>query len=279
MQMAALSSAFLAKSGKPMVEVLDKEASGYFGMTLHGLALGPLWFDVELLNQACSGIGTEEILLTEILVDRTAEDLRLMGVAYQLKFRTSMENVVRGDLSAKTQRMYIMILANHRTPDNVPVDRSLVDADVAALYKAGQGKIGTDEIAFCEIIINRSRPHLTAVCDAYQRKYKSLARVVKSEFSGHMRTTLLHLINGAKPKHVSLGYGVWRDAKLLEAAMKGFGTKDRQLVWRVIRGHWDAHRWQAVKNAYHSKYRKGLEGRVKGETSGDYSKILTALCM
>lgn len=40
-----------------------------------------------------------------------------------------------------------MILSSNRPPDNTPVDPGLVEADVKALYKAGQGKIGTDEVS------------------------------------------------------------------------------------------------------------------------------------
>jgi annexin A7/11 len=33
-------------------------------------------------------------------------------------------------------------------------------------------------------------------------------------------------------------------------------------------------RWEAVKQAYQRKYGKSLKSRVKGETTGDYEKVL-----
>ncbi|KAG7091610.1 hypothetical protein E1B28_010629 [Marasmius oreades] len=277
MKMANLSSVFKSKSGKSLAEVLEKETGGWFRTTLHAVVLGPLWYDVELANQSIRGLGTDETLLTEIIVDRTQNDLNLLSIAYRQRYGRNFESEIRGDLSAKTERMFSMILANNRPPDNAPVDHSQVERDVAILYKAAQGKIGTDEIAFCEVIVNRSRPHLTALCDAYGRKYKSLTKVIKSEFSGHMRFALLYIVNGAKNKHINEGQGVWRDAKLIEASMKGIGTKDKQLVWRIARSHWDKNRFQAIKTAYQKKYKKSLESRVAGETSGDYKKMLLAL--
>ncbi|KAL0062081.1 hypothetical protein AAF712_011081 [Marasmius tenuissimus] len=92
-----------------------------------------------------------------------------------------------------------------------------------------------------------------------------------------MRDVLLYYVNGASHKHINEGYGVWRDAKLLEATMKGFGTRDSDLLRRIVRLRWDKPRFQAVKNAYHKKYKKSLESRVAGETSGDFKKILLAL--
>lgn len=66
------------------------------------------------------------------------------------------------------------------------------------------------------------------------------------------------------------GQGVQRDAELLEAAMAGMGTKDERLIWRVVRGHWNRPRWEAVKNAYQQRYGKPLRRRIEGETSGKY---------
>lgn len=67
-----------------------------------------------------------------------------------------------------------------------------------------------------------------------------------------------------------------RDAMLLEDAMSGAGTKDHLLVNRVVRVHWDRNHMQQVKGAYQHKYHKSLTSRIKGETSGDYEKLMVA---
>ncbi|KAJ4480339.1 hypothetical protein C8R41DRAFT_798870 [Lentinula lateritia] len=275
---ASLSAAFKARTGKTLVEVLDSETSGYFGETLHGLVQGPLWHDAELARSAIQGAGTDELLLTEVIADLTPSDRQNLFMAYRMRYGRDLQADIRNDLSAKTERLFTMMISSNPPPDNVAVNFQQVEHDVKALYKAGQGKIGTDEITFCDIIINRSKPHLAALCDAYGRKYKSLTKVIKSEFSGHMRQTLLFILEGAKPKHsMEFGPGVWRDAKMLEKSMKGLGTKDKQLVRRIIRYHWDRPRFEAIKAAYQKKYRKSLEGRIAGETSGDYKKLLVAI--
>ncbi|CAD6586364.1 MAG: hypothetical protein CYPHOPRED_003522, partial [Cyphobasidiales sp. Tagirdzhanova-0007] len=94
-----------------------------------------------------------------------------------------------------------------------------------------------------------------------------LTQQIKKHFFGphnHMRDALLYAIEGGKKD----GTGAWRDAKMLEKAMHGAGTKDRQLIWRLVRCHWDRPRFEMVKQAYQAKYRKSLVARVKGETSG-----------
>jgi annexin A7/11 len=67
-----------------------------------------------------------------------------------------------------------------------------------------------------------------------------------------------------------------RDAMLLEDAMHGAGTKDHLLVNRVVRVHWDKNYMQQVKGAYQHKYHKSLTHRIKGETSGDYERLMIA---
>lgn len=59
--------------------------------------------------------------------------------------------------------------------------------------------------------------------------------------------------------------------------MAGLGTKDTQLIYRLTRAHWDPQRMDAVKDAYQRRYKKPLENRVKGETSGVYRDLLVAL--
>jgi len=40
-----------------------------------------------------------------------------------------------------------MALGAHKPDDAIPVNYDLVDRDVDALYKAGQGKVGTDHVS------------------------------------------------------------------------------------------------------------------------------------
>ncbi|KAK7458714.1 hypothetical protein VKT23_009713 [Stygiomarasmius scandens] len=291
LQVAALGAAFKASVGETLTDKLGYETSGWFKVALRGITLGPLAYDVELLNEAIKGAGTDEQLLTELVVDRTPEDIQLLKAAYRERYGKDLENEVQGEFSGKTKRLFTMTLSSNRPPDNAPVDHALVEKDVKTLYDAGQGKIGTDEIAFCDVLVNRSRPHLGVLCEAYEKKYKKLSKVIKSEFSGQLRDTLLYIVDGAKaPKDKSKKdhkghkepanaetWGIMRDVKLLEKSMKGAGTKDKELVRRIVRFHWSQTRFRVIKHTYESKYGKTLEDRVKGETSGDYRKLLLAV--
>lgn len=67
-----------------------------------------------------------------------------------------------------------------------------------------------------------------------------------------------------------------RDAVLLEDTMRGVGTKDDMLLNRVIRYHWDRNHMAQVKGAYRHRYRQELATRIKGETRGDFERLLSA---
>ncbi|KAF5367590.1 hypothetical protein D9757_010641 [Collybiopsis confluens] len=278
MHLAVLGATYRASTGKDLLADINSEGGGRLKDVLAALVRGPIGYDVKLLQEALDGAGTDELLLTELIADRSPNDLYYLTQAYRTKYGRGLEEKVRSDLSGKTERIYTMILSSNRPPDGTPVDRALLEADVKALYKAGQGKIGTDEVAFCNIIVNRTTPHLTALWEAYQRQHgKTLSRVIKSEFSGHMKNTLLYIVTAANPKRINEGPGVWRDVKLLEATMKGMGTKDDLLLRRLVRLHWDQNHFAAVKRAYERKYKKSLEARVAGETSGDLKKVCVGI--
>ena len=62
-----------------------------------------------------------------------------------------------------------------------------------------------------------------------------------------------------------------RDAKLLYEAMQGIGTRDSALVGIICSR--TPSQLYAIKQAYHTMYRRTLEHHIDGDTSGDYRKV------
>jgi annexin A7/11 len=250
--------------GKDLIKVIEKEVSqsrrkhraysltsllqtsGYFEYALRLKALGPVGGDVWLLHRACDGLGTHEDLLNELLLLRTNNDIYILKQAYRAVYGKDLVQVVDGELSMvrvlsaatrsrssrashtqKTKRLFTMALGGARQEDAAPVDSAQVSADVKALKSAARGA-GTDEIAICSILVSRSTPHLQAIARAYGSN--GLSKMVESEFSGHMKDALLYIANGVEKD----GWGVERDARLIEASMAGMGTKDERLAYRLV---------------------------------------------
>lgn len=84
-----------------------------------------------------------------------------------------------------------------------------------------------------------------------------------------MQDALLFQLENAVDKYMHA-------ADLLESAMTGAGSRDSLLISRIVRYHWDRNTLENIKGAYNQKYNKSLVHRVKGETSGDYEKLMLA---
>ncbi len=107
----------------------------------------------------------------------------ILKQAYQATYGKNLEKVVEDELSFKTKRMFVMAMQGVRQEDNAPSIIKPFENDAAALHNAARGA-GTDEIAICGILIQRSTPHLAAVAQAYQRHHRrSLSHMIDSEFS------------------------------------------------------------------------------------------------
>ena len=89
---------------------------------IRAIAMGPLGYDMYLLNTALSGPGyvfrfflrlwicaynsirTKENVLTELLLSRNNTEIHLLTAGYRHKYQKELADVVRGDLSMKTAR-------------------------------------------------------------------------------------------------------------------------------------------------------------------------------
>lgn len=272
-QIDVLARNYEQTTGRSLQKTLEKELSSWLEYTLVLKALGPLGGDIYLLERACKGAGTHEDLLSEVLLGRSNEEIFLLKEGFRRVYNKDLVKTVQGELSMKTERMFNMALSGQRD-ENPYVDQQRVQQDVEALYRAGQGKIGTDEIGVCGILLSRSDAHLQAIAQAFpQRHKKSLSQMVEGEFSGHMKSGLLYLVKA----YENDGQGIARDVEYLEDAMSGMGTKDERLIYRLLRCHWNRPKFASIKSQFQTRYRTTLRKRVEGETTGKYEKALVAI--
>ncbi|KKY31083.1 putative annexin a7 [Diaporthe ampelina] len=270
LQIHAINDAFQRSHRRNLVADLKSETSGWFEYGLVQLARGPLMADVHLLYDSMSGPGTKERALNDILLGRSNADINAIKAAYRQTFKRDLVAAVKGDLSLKTERHFELVLSAQRAEDSAPVVKPDVDRDVDAIYGATEGKLGTDEMRVCSILSTRNDNQIRAIAHEYKLRYaRDLETVIRKEFSGHMEDALLFQLRRGIDKYM-------HQAMLLEDAMAGAGTKDYLLVSRVVRSHWDRANMANVKGAYEKRYGKNLARRIKGETSGDYERLMIA---
>lgn len=188
LQIDAIRHAFDRELRRDLIRDLKSETSGHFESSLLQLARGPLLADVHNLFDSMEGPGTKERVLNDVLLGRSNADLRAIKSAYQQTFRRSLEDAVKGDLSMKTERHFMMVLAANRAEDSAPVVPHQIDNDVMELYKATEAKMGTDEMMVCSILTQRNDNQIRAIAHAYKQKFnKDLESVIKSVSSNTSR--------------------------------------------------------------------------------------------
>lgn len=270
LQIETIKATYNRTFSRDLIKDIEKETSGDLENGLMSLARGPLQCDVHELYNAISGPGTSEKVLNDVLLGRSNADINAIKGAYQRIYHTRLEDHVKGDLTGKTERHFMIVLGATRAEDAAPVIPQAVDQDALELYKATEGKVGTDEVLVSSILSTRNDNQIRAIAEAYRQRYsKDLEQVIKKEFSGHLEDALLFQLRHAKDKYMHA-------ADLLEASMAGMGTKEKLLTGRVVRYHWDRNFMNNVKGAYRHRYNTELGARIKGEVRGDYEKFLLA---
>lgn len=271
LQMALLRNTYNQRHRRDLEKDIKSETSRYFRDGLISLVRGPLMADVQNVHNAIKGIGTKESMLNDVLVGRTNADMHAIKQAYYSEYHKTMESDVRGDLSLKTEKLFDMLMAANRAEESSPIIPQTLEKDAADLYAATIGRtVGADQIIVCNILTSRSDGQIRAICQQFEQRYRqSLEKALEKKFDNHMEDALVLLVRRACDRAMA-------DAVQLEEAMAGLGTKDQLLVQRVVRVHWNRTHMDQVKRAYQHRYKKDLIARVRGETSGDYQRLMVA---
>lgn len=249
---------------------LSEKNSSWFGQGLAAIARGPLQQDVFRLHEAMSGPGTRESIMNDVLLSRSNADINAIKAEYKRTYHRDLVAAVKDELSLKTERHFEIVLSATRAEDSAPVVRADIDRDVDTIYRATEGKIGHDAMAVCSILSLRNDNQIRAISHEYERKYAArLESVIRREFQGHMEDALVYQLQHGTDRYML-------QARLLEESMAGLGTKDHQLVNRVVKCHWNKENLANVKGAYQTRYKKSLANRIHGETSGDYRRLMLA---
>jgi len=266
-QMEYLKQAYETKYGRSLASYIKNETSFNFKKTLISLLCDRPSLDADILHDSISGAGTDEHTIISILVARNNAEKQMISKYYHDKFGKSLEHALENDTSGDFKKLLKHLMKPRN--ENYLVNPDEVRSDAERLYNAGEGRLGTDEPVFYEILCQKSYQHIVAVANQYPstKKHNTLTHAIKKEFSGYAETALLDIITYAADP---IGYA----ADIAMTAMKGAGTNDRRLILTVV----SYRLWRNdLKKRFHEKYGKSLAHWIKGETSGDYEKALRAI--
>jgi len=266
-EMQDIIAAFNEEYDRDMVDDIKSECSGNFEKVLVGLCTPRAKYDAALLQKAFKGMGTNEKLMIEVMCFRTKDELKEIQEAYDAEYDTDLVTSIENEVSGNLEKLMLKCL--DPADDKDPEDEKQVLDDVEKLYKAGQGKMGTDEGVFIRIIGGSTREYREKLYWSYAENTKkgtSLVKAIKSEFSGDVERALVALVTPTPIYY----------AEEMHDAMDGMGTNDSKLI-RCVISQKERFLQQAAEH-YLQAYGQSLESDIKGDTSGDYERALIAIC-
>ena len=254
--------------GKELSAELSKALSGNFKKVVLDLFRTPAERDAFYLYKAMKGVGTNDEALIEVLCSRSNEEMKKIVEEYKKAYNDDLERKVASDTSGALKKFLTSLCQCKRSENSVPNDEECKKL-AEDLYKAGEGKLGTDETTFNKVFALSSPPELFSINTFYsQLSSKSLKEAVEKEFSGNMKLALSTILESTISPQVYY-------AKRINKAVKGLGTNDKMLIRNILsRVGIDM---KEIRDSYKNLFGKDMIQDIKDDTSGDYQKILIAL--
>jgi len=259
-QLQAVEAAFKNRYSKDLKKEIKSETSGFFRKVLIYRFQTQGHMKKKGLLKAVKGAGTNERRLIDILAYCPNAEMKQI-----LDADRSLRDRIIKDLSGDFKDAIKDILGADRN-ENPQVNPAEIADDVKTLYKAGEGKIGTDEKKFYKVLCNKAPWYNQALNAAYAQTHKhSLEVAIGKEMSGWLKELLEALVTAPYDYY----------AERLFKAMHGAGTDDKELSW--LFGYLERHEIAYVEAIFNKRNPKSLKDMVKGDTSGHYEKILLEL--
>ena len=259
---------YISAYGRDLIKDLKSELSGNFENVVIAMFQTPAEFDSESLYKAMKGLGTDEGVLIEIIGSRTTYQLNLIKETFRMMYGKDLIKWIESETSGNLRKLLVSLLYSQRSQNQVPNQQQCM-IDAQNLYKAGEKRWGTDESVFNQIFSTRSNAEIACINQCYiNLRGKGLDKAIDNEFSGDNKklfmTLFKVLIN--PPSYF---------AERIHEAIIGLGTNDKKLIRNIVsRCEIDL---PQIKQCYRSMYGRDLMSDVRGDTSGDYKKILSKL--
>jgi len=242
---------------KSLVHHIDTEISGDFKKAMHAIFTSDLTeydleADVEALDEAMRGWGTDEEALIKLLCSKTTNQMNDIRARFHEKKGRLLEEWVKSETSGYFQGVLLSLI------------RPPADQLAHAVRYCIQG-FGTDDTGLITLVVHLPEYKRMALIKRYHEIFKrDVLKDIANDTSGDYKRALLACVKPAPQ--------VWADA--LKGAMKGLGTADGLLINFLVlaKEHMDE-----VRAEFQAANKKPLWKWIDGDCSGDYKKTLIAL--
>lgn len=267
-QRLEISTAFKGAYGQDLIAHLAKKLGGNFESVVLAMMQPRYDLEAQALRAAMKGAGTDESVLIELICTKFNAEMAGLKEAYTRVFKRDLEKDVVDETSGTLKHLLVSIIAGAR-PGNGPLDAAAAQADAKALLAAGEGRWGTDESKFNEILIARPFSQLRAIFYEYEKiAGHSIQVTIDKEMGGVAKAAFSAVVQSMVDRPAYF-------ADRIAGALKGAGTDDTTLIRVVVtRSEVDM---VDIKAEYEKRHGSSLSKAIQGDCSGDYKRMLIAL--
>ncbi|KAL5488534.1 hypothetical protein EMCRGX_G017486 [Ephydatia muelleri] len=264
-QLQELKEKYKSVYGKGLDEDLRSHLIGALQNLVLALLDTKAMYDASCLRKAMKGLGTDEDMLIEILCTRTNQEILEISEAFKFTFGRDLEKDVASETSGHFKKLLVTLCK-----EGSGVDQERAVREAKELYDAGEGRLGTDEAKFTEIIGTRSFAQLRATFEEYNKiAHRDIISSIEREMSGDLKQAFKTIAQCVGSSHTYFAERLHQNLK------GGLGTHE-DIVIRIVVSHCE-NDLSEIKEKFLELYHKPLIKVIEGVTSGEYRKLLMAV--
>jgi len=269
-QLAQVVEKYKAAFGRSLIKDLKDELKGKLEKVVIPRFYPGQQLTAYMCRDAMAGAGTDEFQLVLALCTKNNDQIEATKAAYKALYDRDLEEDIKKECSGDFENLLVSVVQGKRESEDEDVDEDKAKEEAEALKAAGKDSWGTDEDTFNMILNVRSYNQLRATFKAYKKLTgDEFTKCIKSEFDGDLEKGLLTIVETVQDP-----IKMW--AQLIYKSMKGAGTDDDILINCILMNC--ENEMERIKKAFTHFYDKNMLKMIKDDCSGDYEKILLALC-
>lgn len=177
--------------GRDIIDDLKSELGGKFEDVIVGLMMPPAQYLCKQLHKAMAGMGTNESTLVEIMCTKTNEEMHQLVGVYEDMYDRPLAEHLCSETDGYFRRLLTMIITGVRDESGA-MDADAAKEQAAALWAAGEAKLGTDEEVFNRIFAHSSFEQLRLVFDEYKAlSGQTIEQAIKHEMGGELKEAMM----------------------------------------------------------------------------------------
>lgn len=271
-QLKSISKKSVEMYGKTLLQFVKDDISGNFGKMVTYSLMEPADVGAKIFQTATKGLGTDDNALVDLIATRTNAELAAIKTRWEAKYNKGLIDVINSEYGvlSKSIRRVMIEMFQGRKDESTVTDPALAKQQAEILYKAGIGRVGTDDGKFIDILVSSNRAQIQLIKQEYERSHNmSLQRAIEKETSRAFKSALIAFLQPSVAAYTALA---------LRESFQGVGT-DLDRLCRVL-GSTDKTLMPEVNECYLHTYGKTIVETLKAEVMvmGDFLAACKSWC-